>query len=303
MRIIGILAQAIKQTLIDTFNRADQTGIGTASDGSIWSTIRGSFNISSNKASGADANYPIITQTLPFFDADIKLSDVSQGAAAALWVTDSGNWWAVGIDQGAGQSCNCQTCSGQNSATYAWNNASGGNPYTYYYTGTCTGGCESFYTYCTGYNTNGQFCTGYATECASYRTYSCTLSGTDYYAYVAPYPYLVSNGTSYTYTCNCSTCYPQYLRLIRSVSSVISEITSWLVSSTVTALSFRVKTLSNAITASVYSDTNLTNQIGSDIMYTASGASVNGKYGLTIKPSTSSQGYTVSSIEINQNKG
>jgi hypothetical protein len=245
----------------------------------------------------------MIAQTLPFNDADIKLSDISQGSAAALWVTDSGNWWAVGIDQAAGESCNCQTCLGTNAATYAWNNGSGGNPYNYTYTTNCQGGCESFYSYCVAYNTNGQFCAQYAEGCSSYRYYTCEQTGTAYYAYVAPYEYLVANGTSFTYSCNCSTCYPQYLRLIQSASSVISEVTSWLISSTVAALSLRVKTLNKGITVSAYSDANLTNQIGSDIMYTASEATVNGKYGLTIKPSTSSQGYTVSSIEINQNKG
>jgi hypothetical protein len=108
----GIFSSAVasvRKRFFDNFNRANQTGLGTASDGSLWRQVRGAFNISGNQAVGADNNYPMAVVDMPFSNVEIDISGASQGAAAALWVTDSGNWWSVGIDQASVTTC--QTCS------------------------------------------------------------------------------------------------------------------------------------------------------------------------------------------------
>ena len=86
---------------------------------------------------------------------------------------------------------------------------------------------------------------------------------------------------------------------MKSVASTISEVTNWTIASVVS--SFRVKTTGTAITAQVYSDTALTTQIGTDLTYTATGATVIGEYGITIKPSSANQAYTLGTIDITRN--
>lgn len=134
----------------------------------------------------------------------------------------------------------------------------------------------------------------------------------------ASYPYAGTNAASYPYAgtnpssggtpnyaspyaCSCSTSYPQYVRVIQSVASTVSTITSWLISATATIGSFRVKTSGTQITTQVYSDPSLVTQIGSDLVYTATGAVVTSDYGILVKPSTYSQGYTIGPVTIDRN--
>ena len=101
------------------------------------------------------------------------------------------------------------------------------------------------------------------------------------------------------YSCNCQTCYPQYLSIVKSIAATISAVTQWTISSVVQ--SFRVKTSGETITTSVYSDTSLVTQIGSDMVHTATGAVVDTRHGLTIKPSAYAQSYSADEIEITRN--
>jgi hypothetical protein len=55
-----------------------------------------------------------------------------------------------------------------------------------------------------------------------------------------------------------------------------------LVSTASTIKSILVQTFGNEITARAYSDENLVTQIGSDLVYTATGAVVNAKYGISL---------------------
>lgn len=146
----------------------------------------------------------------------------------------------------------------------------------------------------------------YSCNCSGGNPYDCNC-GTYYYScncgqylnsynavYVAPTYYA---GT--TYSCNCQTCYPQYIRVIQSAASVVSTITSWVISSA--AKSLRIKTSANEVTVKAFSDENLVTQIGSDLVYTGSGVVVTSNYGIVVYPSSSSQGTTLGEIEINKN--
>ena len=52
------------------------------------------------------------------------------------------------------------------------------------------------------------------------------------------------------------------------------------------------------ITAKAFSDTTATTQVGSDLVYNATGAAVIAQYGIVITPSNYSQGSTIGSIVI-----
>jgi hypothetical protein len=164
----------------DTFNRTNQT-LDISSDGAKWK-IWGSalWSVVSNKASTSTAasSYPLASVSMPKSNVAISLKGVSQGATAALWVTDSGNWWGVGIDQTTVSAstlnpteralinCNCQTCA--NVATCStWNYQ-----------------CNTWNYQCNVYNYQ---CNVYNYQCNVYN-YQCNS---------ASYP-----AASYNYNCN-----------------------------------------------------------------------------------------------------
>jgi len=397
---------SVRKTFTDTFNRANQSGLGTASDGTRWSILTGAWEILSNKARGGSTSYPLATVTMATVNNNVELRGVSQGATVALWVTDSGEWWGVGIDQVA-ENCNCQTCSQCNAFnTSNCSGTSGGNcaqdqcntwsttcnqwsvSNCNAFTSTCNVGRNGQFTFanynCNAFNTNScnswnakncgggfnssncsswnRFCTSWnaakncktfaaecsgwnSSNCKSFNTNSCNswnakncatqgniifntwnvcqtwstscsggfntsvcinsfsvcqVSGCIAWNAVVCATYNASNCASESFfSCNCQTCYPQYIRVIRSVGSVVTELTSWVVSSVVQ--SFRVKTSGSQITIEPYSDVDLTTKIGNDLVYTPTGVQAKPTYGIMIKPSSYNQGYEIDSVKISRN--
>lgn len=76
--------------------------------------------------------------------------------------------------------------------------------------------------------------------------------------------------------------FASYVRIRKSVNNVVSTVSSSLVSTSATIKSILVQTLGNQITVKPYSDTNLVTQIGDDLVYTATGAVITPKYGISI---------------------
>jgi hypothetical protein len=100
---------SIRKSFSDSFNRADnEEGLGLADDGRKWDLIRGFFRILNNKAFSPSEpeNYPIATINMPYQDVEINVNDFKNGSGLALWVTDSGNWWGLGLEQEE-VPCNC----------------------------------------------------------------------------------------------------------------------------------------------------------------------------------------------------
>ena len=344
---------SVRQRFIDTFDRTNQASLGRSNDGSIWNVLRGTWSISTNKAVGADANYPMATQTMPFSNQEINIVGTT-GAAASLWVTDANNWWAVGITQEP-TSCNCtyyynttfynyaSTCgTGTYNGTY-----NGSNCNASYNVPSCISGTNS----CSaGYNTvscqqsacssyNGSNCNNYAynatnkstrcsgsynaSNCAAYTCIAYNLSNCKGFSFTCNGGYNASNcngsfnvsnqnvGSEIFVACNksgstlngpfasCSTCYPQYVRVLQSVAGTVSVITQWTLTSL--AASFKVKTSGSQITTSAYSDSTMVTQIGSNLVYTPTGVTITPTSGISIIPSSNSQQYSIDSIEIKKN--
>ena len=127
----------------------------------------------------------------------------------------------------------------------------------------------------------GGYCSG-AYNCAAYTctAYSCT--------------------TFTTVSCNCNTCFPAYVRVIKSVAGTVTELTKWVVSSlgTSTVNSMQITTSGSEITIKPYSAADLTSQIGSDLVYTPVGVALTSYYGIIVSPSPTSQGYEIDEITI-----
>lgn len=379
---------SVRKSFFDNFNRANQSTISPASDGSLWQSVRGAFSIFGSRASsGGDTNYPMSVIDMGTNNVSVSIGEAYQGSTAALWVTDSGNWWAVGIDQDAsspyscgctvtqavnynsscstyGTVCNAYQCNAYspgNCASYTCNayqcNAySGGNCNSYSVLSCITYSCNAYSQVCNGYNTstcansyysptnkksactgwNGSNCKAYSPSCnsstctswyaqcnssnsvvcdstscssttcnatnsATCSTYGCSTYGTQCNAYQ-------TDGPFYSYVnSNCSTCYPQYIRVIKSVSSVVTEVASWIFTEAIDTIntkiigSFKASTSGESITIKPYSDSNFVTQIGQDLVYTASGASFAPRFGISVKPSTYGQQDSIGSIDITRN--
>ena len=163
--------------------------------------------------------------------------------------------------------------------------------------GTCVSYSVASYT---GPTCNGYGASGYSGPNASYGIVSysgpnCNSYTNNYYGpvctvYYSTYaPYCSSPVYGYT-SCNCQTCFPGYIRLIQSSGNVVSEITRWSLSQLAAAFKVVTNAVSKVITIRPYSNTNLTTQIGSDLTYTATSATIATKFGIVLGPSDYVQG-------------
>jgi hypothetical protein len=64
------------------------------------------------------------------------------------------------------------------------------------------------------------------------------------------------------------------------------------------AQSLRITTADEDITIKAYSDTNQVTQIGNDIVYTATGAVLTPRFGISVNPSAYNQGFDIDEITI-----
>jgi hypothetical protein len=156
-------------SIIETFNRSNISQLSTAGSTSAqWSSVRGSWGISSNKASSSTtaSSYPISVLTFSSEYVTLGVDGISPGVGTAFWVTDSGNWWGTYVD--GTQSCQtCQNASNCSSYSTCTNPSSGGN---------CTGNT-------TCYNpSSGGNCSGNTTCYYSPTGGNCSGNTTCYYS-------------------------------------------------------------------------------------------------------------------------
>lgn len=341
MGIFSAASSSIRKRFSDNFIRSDSSDIGEMSDGTLWKKMRGSLGVSSNNLSAttASSEYPMVAVDTPFANASIEISGATQGATAALWITDSGNWWGVKTEQittscdcTSGYTCTSTGCTTTGCTVYGCQQVgcTGGFGCKFYgctdgYGCTqygCTGGygCKTYGCTSTGcIRYSGSFCVAYGckttgctstgcleigctktgclgTGCTGYGCVQqgCVVYGCDTYGCTG---YGCTGGYAWS---SCNTCYPQYIRLIQSVSSVVSTVTSWSVSSVVNAL--RVKTSDKTVVVEVFGSGDLTNQIGTAVEYTVpSGTQTDSRYGLAISPSDYNQGSSITGISIERN--
>lgn len=144
------------------------------------------------------------------------------------------------------------------------------------------------------------YSTYYSTGVANYSQNSSTVYSTTGGGYYS----IVGGGTYNTYSFTNATtyAYAQYLRISKSVAGTVSTVTSSIVSTAQTVGSLIVSILGNQITAKAYSDTGFVSQIGSDLVHTATGATVTARYGIALSPSAYQQSDIIgTSVQINRN--
>lgn len=303
---------------------------------SSWKKLRGSWEATSGlgSTSTSASSYPLAVVKMSKSNVTASVKNTAPGTGIAIWATDSGNWWGVVTGQDAGSNCNCQTCSSCNAyqcnsyyyvcnQTNAYNctPTGGGTCQGYngiscssyngvnccgYYSapGNCkaynkAGNCNAYYysTSCTCYNSS--FCAGWNTSnCNGYNAINYSCSGGNCASSSSYCNSSSCSSTSY-YNCNCQTCYPATVRIIKSLSNTVSDITSWAVGTLVQSL--KVITSGTGITIKAYSDNNLSTQIGSDLTYTANGATIDTQFGIVVAPSTYAQGSSIDDFTATTN--
>lgn len=130
----GMMANA-KRIITDTFSRSDGS-LGTSSSGHLWSVLRGTWSISSNKATSATAgsSYPLASVDVDAKNVIVSADITDGGPGVAFWITDANSWWASSVNYRTTSGC---TGSGGNASSGGGNCGSYTNP-TYAPT-TCTG--------------------------------------------------------------------------------------------------------------------------------------------------------------------
>lgn len=227
--IIGIQAVLTRlKAFVDSFTRADSASIlaGSTSPSNKWKTIRGTWGISSNRASSSTAasSYPLAGIKTGAKSAKVKVSNAVSGSCGyglAFWILDSSNWYGAHTDRTYVQTsyqysyecsysyyaCGCggsgaYSCGGQCCTAPQW----GGDPAHPCASCDCGGcvtefcgtvasgcGCPGGFVASINYNGNGMIECGYCGGCAPAGlcagTTTCTGTGyTDNFTY---YVYLV----------------------------------------------------------------------------------------------------------------
>lgn len=298
MRInLGAIASSIANKFTDSFNRANNgSELGRADDGSLWQAIRGTWQISGNTATTATAasSVPAAMVSVPGQSVTIDVvfpSNSAAGVGPMLWETDANNWWAVDVWQTSSNQCNAWAAA-YNSYTTNYTYCAVPNYSTWcnaYSRGTCNGYNHAYYknaTYCQAYNFN---CSG------GYYTWA---SGCVYYASGSNTNYAFAG---YYYCTSSSTVYPKYIRVLQMAAGTLSQITSTFIGYSVGTYSLRTILSGNQITARAYADGSFTSQVGGDLVYTATGATLSTNYGIKVSPSDINASSSFDSITITRN--
>ncbi len=391
---------SVRKRFADFFSRSDtQNGLGIATDGSFWDIVRGAFRILGQRANAVSdpSQYPIATVNMPFEDVRINLTGLDSGSAAALWVTDAGDWWGVGVDQhpvdcncSVGTECNRWNAStitgwttvetgGRNSFNFisSYNAIQGGNANTtpgnqFTISGNsftvagnsftsvspvtsnvCTQWLSRFavanqpciswtsiisrWTVSTAWNASttrwNASTTGWNATVTN--SWNATTGGTPNFATAWNAPTFTSfiNGWN-AETCNrwneflfdCSTCYPQWVRIFQSASSTVTTIVKALVSNGIRRVtsplgtleffeqdqeptdfvrSMDVSTRGQEITVRPFKDDTLQEVIqvndADQLIHNATGSIIQAKYGIMVYPSEYNQGNYIGGISITDN--
>jgi hypothetical protein len=256
------------------------------------------------------------TVSMPTTNNSIRVAGTNEGSAVALWVQSSSDWWLVSVEGTQNTVTNFASAQNYNYAFAQTISYSSGTAFT---TSTNFFSASGLVQFTSGTTFNSATRT-IGSPFAFQRFWASSPGGT-FWAYqtnftgsttnwsataftstAGPFSTFTSAGTFYTYAAGSTTTYNEFLRVRQSVASTVSIITSQLISTAASIKSLLVSTSGNQITARAFSDTNFVTQIGTDLVYTASGATVNTRYGLAVSPSAYNQSAIIgTSVNITRN--
>ena len=301
MPILGIIASSIMKAINDTFTRANSATLGTATSGQAWTSLRGTWTITSNLATDTTdlpTVYPLSSIQAANTNLTMQVASMGNGPGIAFWVTDANNWWAVFQDRTdtvIPASYYAGVASVYSAPSYYAGYYYAGTPASYYAGDPSVYVAPSFFAggYVTGFSQYlpPSYYAGYyyAGLPASY--YAGTPAVYSAPSYYAGYYYA---GVPASYYAG-STTYAYSLNLIKAVAGTISSVATQALGATASA-ALRVITSGVGITATGYTDTLFATQNGTALANTATGATTTSKTGIIIAPSTNGQTSTIASF-------
>ena len=252
------------------------------------------------------------------------------GSGISVWVTDSGNWFGITYGRSIDTSCNCNMCLNGTYSCVAYSSNSTCNGWT-------AGACNAWSSSCNGW-TSSCVAWNVSTTYSGYNQPNYGIAVTGYYrvfSYTRVYgsssswtcgsssatctggtsTVCVGNsvsctgGTTTTWTCtssaqnsspcNCQTCYPPYISVIKSVSNSVSEVSRFTLSSMAAAIKVAANATSKVLTISPYRDRAMTDKIGTDITSNISSiATPTKKFGIVLAASDQVQGKNLDDFNI-----
>ena len=293
-KVYGFAADALRQ-ILDSFTRTTTGSLGTSNSGSLWQAIRGVWYADGATAKSDDTATNNSIAAIQFSRPNASVSaSVSGGTGLVFWLSDANSWWAsTAYSDQSNYSCNCSTCYQTCSCASCGScrDCQTVNTTCAVY-GTCSG------TYGSGYIRSGDQCVWYNNSsqvagpapCSKYNT---TVQCGPYYACAGTY-------SCNPYSCNCQSCTATnyYLRLLKSESGTVSEATSKVSLASAAAAIF-VQTIGDTITTKAYSDTAMTNQLGTTLTHTPTAPTKGNSVGIIKTESAYGQGSTVDDFVAN----
>ena len=200
-----------------------------------------------------------------------------------------GSQYCLVWQKGAGFTPSSYTCLEWNINTSCNTWSQGGGTYT------CTNPGTARYAFLCG---SGTYAFSAAYTCNGFSFTSSTFCG----GFTSTWAPSCPGGLTWGYvSCNCQTCYPPYIRLFKSVSSSVSEVTRWTLGSMAAAFKVVTDAVTKTITIKPFRDVAMTSQIGSDLTSTQTTATMEKKFGIVLSPSDNIQGSTLDDFDITSN--
>lgn len=235
------------------------------------------------------------------------------GAGISLWITDSGNWFGVTYGRAVDTSCNCSQCLNGTYTCSTYGNSS----YCAGYTSFCNSwasytawvinsdpvyGWRGYYSYGSGFSLYAYGLDGFVQNNYQGGTYSFCSSSTGSCTGGSYSTVVCTGSTQNSSPCNCQTCYPPYISVIKSVSNAVTEVTRFTLASMASAFKVVANGTTKILTIRPYRDTAMTTQIGADLTSDLSAiATPTKKFGIVLSPSDQIQGKNLDDFKIDIN--
>lgn len=310
LNLLGVISNFVS-SIVDSFNRSNGS-LGTTNTGQTWNSTKGTWSISSNKATSLDSatNYSLATVNLGTTNLSLSSDVTDGGIGLTFWVTDANNWFAssanyrtssysysgcgggsVSVTPGTGCNCGSYSCT---YTKYCYRTVITG--YTY----TCPEGCIFDGYACYWDDGEGAPCGPptvnpvYGLELCSATTLPCGIdtacaSGCTTTSYGAQSASCSDSLTTYS-----GTRYYTELKLYKNVAGTVSTVATQELNNNTSGFSKvnSIKTIAsgNTITVSGYSNTGLSSQLGSNLVSTVSGITKGNYVGIIKTPSDANQG-------------
>lgn len=302
-RAYGLMASGLKR-ISDAFNRSDNgSSLGTADTGQVWENVRGTWGISSNKASTSTSasTYPMAAVQYGGVNATI-IADVTPGSGVAFWINDSQNWWGTAGTTFVATGYSTYPIIGSSSTCTGWSSSTTCQQCLTCFSAqaVCTANAYACTSYGTAYLPNGipyQVCNSYgisgcatwADVCTAFGYVSCNCV-TTYFCSSSTTNYFISGYGVSSYN------YDAYrMDLLKSIANTITTVATQSISSA--AVSIKAVLSAAGITIKTYSGSGASGSELGTITDAASGASKATKHGI-ILTSSSSQGTTVDNFSV-----